>query len=91
MLINNSEYFNVLKSIKSQIKAAQYRAVVGANRELLTLYWNIGNVIIDNKSWGNKFVENLSRDIKAGFPNVTGYSVRNLKYMQNIRSNISRP
>ena len=84
MLINNSEYFDVLESIKSQIKAAQYRAVVGANRELLTLYWNIGNVILGNKSWGNKFVENLSRDIKADFPNVTGYSVRNLKYMQKF-------
>ena len=51
---------------------------------MLTLYWNIGNVILGNKSWGNKFVENLSRDIKADFPNVTGYSVRNLKYMQKF-------
>jgi len=84
MLINNSEYFDVLESIKSQIRAAQYRAVVGANRELLALYWNIGNIILNNKRWGNKFVENLSRDIKADFLNVTGYSVRNLKYMQKF-------
>jgi predicted nuclease of restriction endonuclease-like (RecB) superfamily len=86
MLINNSEYFSILEEIKSQIRTAQYRAVVGANRELLTLYWNIGNIILENKRWGNKFVENLSRDIKADFPNVTGYSVRNLKYMQKFAS-----
>jgi predicted nuclease of restriction endonuclease-like (RecB) superfamily len=73
-----------LEDIKTQIRSAQYKAVFGANRELLTLYWNIGNIILHNKRWGNKFVENLSRDIKADFPNVTGYSVRNLKYMQKF-------
>jgi Uncharacterized conserved protein len=84
MLLNTNEYFGVLENIKAQIRSAQYKAVVGANRELLTLYWNIGNIIINNKIWGNKFIENLSRDIKADFPNVTGYSVRNLKYMQKF-------
>jgi predicted nuclease of restriction endonuclease-like (RecB) superfamily len=84
VLINTSDYFTILENIKSQIKAAQYRAVVGANRELLTLYWNIGNVILENKEWGNKFVENLSADIRSDFPGVTGYSVRNLKYMQKF-------
>lgn len=64
MLINNSEYFTILESVKSQIRSAQYRAVVGANIELRTLYWNIGNVILENMRWGNKFVENLSQDIK---------------------------
>jgi hypothetical protein len=61
MLMNNSGYFEILESIKSQIHAAQYKAVLGANVEMLTLYWNIGKVIIDNIAWGNKFVENLSR------------------------------
>ncbi|MCL2577217.1 MAG: DUF1016 N-terminal domain-containing protein [Defluviitaleaceae bacterium] len=41
MLINNSEYFNALENIKSRIKITQYRAALGANKELMELYWNI--------------------------------------------------
>lgn len=60
---------------------AQYRATVSVNRELLVLYHSIGEVINEHKTWGNKFVENLAADIKMSFPDATGYSVRNLKYM----------
>ena len=84
MLINNNEYFEILESIKSQIHAAQYKAVLGANREQIILYWNIGKVIIENIQWGNKFIDNLARDIKLEFPNAKGYSVRNLKYMRKF-------
>ena len=45
------------------------------------LYYNIGSIINENKSWGNKFIENLAKDIKLEYPNSKGYSVRNLKYM----------
>ncbi len=81
MLINNSDYISVLGDIKARIKAAQRRVLLSANAELFMLYWNIGKVINEYSSWGNKFVENLARDIKLDFPDVRGYSVRNLKYM----------
>ena len=84
MLINNDDYFEILKNVKSQIQTAQYKAIFGANRELILLYWNIGNVIIESSVWGNKFVDNLARDIKLEFPNTKGYSVRNLKYMRKF-------
>ena len=84
MLINNNEYFSVLEDIKSRIKTAQYKAVLGANKELIMLYWNIGNIIIANTKYGAKFIENLARDIKLDFPNAKGYSVRNLKYMRKF-------
>ncbi len=58
-----------------------YRATVSVNREMLVLYHSIGEVINEHKMWGNKFVENLAADIKISFPDATGYSVRNLKYM----------
>ena len=45
------------------------------------LYYRIGKVINEYKTWGNKFIDNLSRDLKIAFPNSTGYSARNLKYM----------
>lgn len=81
MLMNNNEYLEIVESIKDEIKSAQYKAVVNVNRELIMLYYNIGMVINKHKSWGNKFIDNLAADIKIAFPNATGYSVRNLKYM----------
>ena len=84
MLINNEVYFEILESVKARIQNAQYRAVLGANREQIILYWNIGKVILANSEWGNKFVDNLARDIKLEFPNAKGYSVRNLKYMRKF-------
>ena len=81
MLMNSNEYLNIVESIKQDIRTAQYRATVSVNRELLVLYHSIGEVINEHKTWGNKFVENLAADIKMSFPDATGYSVRNLKYM----------
>jgi predicted nuclease of restriction endonuclease-like (RecB) superfamily len=81
MLINTNEYIKIVDTIKAQIKTAQRRLALAANSELFTLYWNIGKVINEYSVWGNKFVENLARDIKLDFPNAKGYSVRNLKYM----------
>jgi predicted nuclease of restriction endonuclease-like (RecB) superfamily len=84
MLINNNEYFEILNNIKKQIRDAQYRAVLGVNQEQIILFWNIGKTISANVKYGNKFVENLARDIKTEFPNATGYSVRNLNYMKKF-------
>jgi predicted nuclease of restriction endonuclease-like (RecB) superfamily len=84
VLINDNGYFEVLENIKARIREAQYRAVLGANYEQIMLYWNVGGIIIENSKWGNKFIDNLARDIKLEFPNSTGYSVRNLKYMRKF-------
>ena len=81
MLINSNEYLEIVESIRDEIKGAQYKAAVSVNRELIMLYYNIGRVINEHKSWGNKFIDNLAADIKLSFPSATGYSVRNLKYM----------
>ncbi|MDR2704213.1 MAG: DUF1016 N-terminal domain-containing protein [Planctomycetaceae bacterium] len=79
--IDKKSYVKVANKIKAQIKTAQYRAVLTVNQELVRLYWNIGTVINSHAVWGNKFIENLADDIKREFPETTGYSVRNLKYM----------
>jgi predicted nuclease of restriction endonuclease-like (RecB) superfamily len=84
MLINNNEYFKILEDVKTRIKAAQYKAILGANKELMELYWNIGTIIILNTKYGAKFIENLSRDIQLDFPNIKGFSVTNLKYMRKF-------
>ena len=81
MLINNNEYLDIVESIKHEIKSAQYKAAVSVNRELIMLYYNIGRIINEHKTWGNKFIENLAADIRISFPDTKGYSIRNLKYM----------
>ena len=88
--MNTSEYLSIIENIKSEIKAAQYRAAVHANVDMLLLYHDIGCVINEHKSWGNKFIDNLATDIRIAFPESKGYSVRNLKYMAKICRDISR-
>ncbi|MBP3359216.1 MAG: DUF1016 family protein [Clostridia bacterium] len=79
--MNDDKYLSIIETIKNEIGNSQFKAAVSVNRELVLLYYNIGSIINEHKSWGNKFIENLSMDIKLAFPNATGYSVRNLKYM----------
>ncbi|MDO4921536.1 MAG: DUF1016 N-terminal domain-containing protein [Phascolarctobacterium sp.] len=86
MLMNSTEYISVVDNIKKEIQKAQYRAIVRTNAELLLLYYDIGCVINDHKVWGNKFIENLARDIRLEFPDKKGFSVRNLKYMAKFAS-----
>lgn len=74
-----------IKSIKDKISKAQTRASFKVNEEMLTLYWEIGTSIIKaqkNKAWGAQIIDNLAKDIKNNFPDSTGFSVRNLKYMR---------
>jgi predicted nuclease of restriction endonuclease-like (RecB) superfamily len=89
MLMNNAEYLAVVAGIKSRIHEAQHRAVLAANSELITLNWHIGKTINEHSFWGNKFIDNLARDIKFEFPTVKGYSVRNLKYMAKFAKTYS--
>ncbi len=84
MLINDSQYISIINSIKKEIVNSQYKAAVSVNRELVLLYYNIGCMINEHKTWGNKFIENLAHDIKLEFPDSKGYSVRNLKYMSKF-------
>lgn len=81
MLLNNNEYLDIIETIKTEIKSAQYKAAASVNRELIMLYYNIGRIINEHKTWGNKFIENLAADIRVSFPDTKGYSIRNLKYM----------
>lgn len=79
--MNTPEYLSIIENIKREIRAAQYRAAVHVNADMLLLYHAIGCVINEHKSWGNKFIDNLATDIRIAFPESKGYSVRNLKYM----------
>ena len=60
MLMNTAEYLSIIENIKSEITAAQYRVAVHVNADMLLLYYDIGCVINEHKSWGNKFIDNLA-------------------------------
>ena len=89
VLMNSNEYITVVDIIKKEIQSAQYRTAVQANTELLRLYYSIGKEINVHKVWGNKFIENLSMDIRADYPTNKGFSVRNLKYMAKFAATYS--
>ncbi|MFI3300322.1 MAG: DUF1016 N-terminal domain-containing protein, partial [Candidatus Gastranaerophilales bacterium] len=88
-------YTNILKDLKSniktaQIKTAQIKAAMSVNSQLILLYWEIGKTILEqqeNKGWGAKVIENLSKDLRTSFPNMKGLSERNLKYMRKFAQN----
>jgi predicted nuclease of restriction endonuclease-like (RecB) superfamily len=80
-----SDYQTFLQTIKSHIQQAQLHAVQAVNRELLLLYWQIGRGILERQQqqgWGAKVIEQLSHDLHAAFPQMKGFSTRNLKYMR---------
>lgn len=79
--MNTTEYLSIIENIKHEINAAQYRAALHVNADMLLLYYDIGCVINEHKTWGSKFIDNLAADIRLAFPKSKGYSVRNLKYM----------
>ncbi len=86
MLMNDNQYMSVIDQVKNEIRSSQYSAALAVNKELTLLYYRIGKVINEHKVWGNKFIDNLSRDLKLAFPESTGYSARNLKYMSKFAS-----
>ena len=73
----------MVEDIKEQIRSAQHKAILNANKEMLILYWNIGKVINENSTWGSKFLRNLSKEITSEFSSDKGFSVSNLKNMAN--------
>lgn len=81
----DDDYINVIIEIKNKVKAAQLKAATAVNAELVLLYWEIGQKILEKQSqrgWGSKVIDTLSKDLIKSFPNMKGFSPRNLKYMR---------
>lgn len=81
MLMNTNEYMDALNRIVIIVGEARSSAVRKVSAEMVRMYWNIGCELNARAEWGNKFIETISRDIRAAFPGVRGFSVRSLKYM----------
>lgn len=80
-------YDNFLRSLKERIRTAQVRAALAVNKELVLLYWQIGREILERQKqegWGAKVITKLTKDLKAEFPEMKGFSSRNLNYMRSF-------
>jgi predicted nuclease of restriction endonuclease-like (RecB) superfamily len=75
-----AEFLDGLKKIAS----ARYQAARTVNQELVLLYWDIGKSTLDKqeqKGWGKKVIQQIARDLAQAFPEMKGFSERNLDYM----------
>lgn len=82
-----SGYSDFLHEVKAQVRQRQYQAVRAANKELLALYWWIGEAISHRQvahGWGKAVVETLAYDLQAEFPGRNGFSAQNLWLMRQF-------
>lgn len=83
----SGQYKLFLREIKERIHQAQYEALKAVNKELISLYWDIGKKIVTQQKkygWGKAIVENLAKDLQIEFPGIKGFSKDNLWRMRKF-------
>jgi predicted nuclease of restriction endonuclease-like (RecB) superfamily len=78
-------YKNWISELKLKVRSAQIKAAMAVNKELILFYWDFGNMLsekIQSSNWGDKVLENVSKDLKKEFPEMKGFSKTNLKYIK---------
>lgn len=75
---------SIINSIKNEIRTTQIKVAIETNKSLINLYFKLGKILNDNYKYGNKFIDDISRELRLEFPNTDGFSVRNLKYMKKF-------
>ncbi len=80
-----ADYATMLDALKDRIRTERLRVTLAANAAMVQLYWDIGRAILERQrqqGWGAKVIDRLSHDLTTAFPDMTGLSPRNLKYMR---------
>ncbi|MAD46344.1 MAG: hypothetical protein CMH98_15180 [Oceanospirillaceae bacterium] len=83
--VSNTDYQQWLSSLKLAFRQRQLKAAVAVNTQLLEFYWHLGQEIVEKQqssTWGQGFLTQLSKDLMAEFPDIKGFSLRNLKYIR---------
>lgn len=81
------DYAELLAKVKERVRSAQYDALKAVNKELVALYQDVGRLIADRQTdagHGAAIVEQLASDLRREFPNMTGFSRRNVFYMREF-------
>ena len=80
-------YLKFIEEIKAEIQKQRISVVLNANSSMICLYWNIGRAIIkkqEKEGWGTKVIDRMAKDLKDAFPDMSGFSPRNIKYMRKF-------
>ncbi len=83
----NTDYKIWINELKNQVRSVQIKASIAVNSELIKFYWELGKMISEKQefySWGEKLIEQISKDLKKEFPDMKGFSTRNIKYIRNF-------
>ena len=83
----SDEYTHLFMEVQQRIRSAQYEALKAVNREMINLYWDIGQMIVIKQQdaiWGKSVVEKLAKDLQIEFPGISGFSARNIWNMRNF-------
>lgn len=86
-LLLDQNYKQFLSGIKERLQIAQIRASLAANSELIQFYWELGTDLIEKQKshqWGSGFLEQFSHDMRQAFPEMQGFSKRNLEPMRRF-------
>jgi len=92
--IINQDYTSFLEDLKNRVASSRYKAALSVNKELILLYHHMGSEILKSQEkhgWGAKIIDQLSRDLQSAFPEMKGFSTRNLKYMRKFAEEYSDP
>lgn len=84
IILESLEFKKIVSNIKKEIKTTQVKVAIEVNKNLANLYFKIGQILNDNYKYGNKFIDDVSRELRIEFPNIQGFSIRNLKYMKKF-------
>jgi len=81
------DYTETLSAIKQRIQQERLRVVLTANSAMVLLYWDIGRMILDRQErqgWGARVIDRLAADLREGYPDMKGFSARNLLFMRSF-------
>lgn len=80
-------YLQFIEDIKEEIQTEKLSVVLHANSKMVCLYWKIGKSILKKQTeegWGTKVIDRIAKDLKDAFPEMSGFSPRNIKYMRKF-------
>lgn len=83
----SDSYLDFIEAIKKEIQNQRLKVVLNANSSMICLYWNIGKAILqkqEEEGWGAKVIDRMAKDLKDAFPDMSGFSPRNIKYMRKF-------
>ena len=83
----SDSYLDFIEEVKKEIQKQRISVVLNANSSMICLYWNIGRAILqkqEEEGWGSKVIDRMAKDLKEAFPDMSGFSPRNIKYMRKF-------